>query len=151
VSTCFDTDHLEESQTLAPIALPLDLQPQSVTKYQIEEDIEAAAYDQMIQVDPLPLFFHLSELFEEEKEEKPARITQVPNEPICNELQVSFHVFYDASADKLNDEINQFSSPLEGWKVQYQVVDSLSSPRHDSNIKPLYISLFQPCSNVHML
>jgi len=57
VSACFDTDHLEESQILAPVALPLDLQPQSVTKYQIEEDLEATAYDQMIQVDPLPLCF----------------------------------------------------------------------------------------------
>jgi len=151
VSVCFDTDHLEESQILAPVALPLDLQPQSTTKYQIEEDSEAAAYDQMIQVDPLHLCFQSSESFEQEEEEQPAQISQVPNEPVCNEWQVSFHVLYDASADKLNDEVNQCSSPLESCEVQYQVVDSLSSPKHNSDPKPLYSSLFQPCNNVHML
>jgi len=153
VSTYFNTDHLEERQIVAPVALPLDSQPRSTTKFQIEEDSEAAAYDQIIQVDPLHLGFQPSELFEEEEEEEeqPAQISQVPNEPVCNELQVSFHVLYDALADKLNDEINQCSSPLEGCEGQYQVVDSFSSPRHNSDPKPLYSSLFQPCSNVHML
>jgi len=127
------------------------LQPQSTTKDQIEEDPEAAADDQMTQVDPLHLCFQPSEAFKQEEEEQPAQINLVPNKPVCNKLQVSFHVLYDALADKLNDERNLCSSPLESYEVQYQVVDSLSSPKHDSDPKPLYRSLFQPCNNVHML
>jgi len=151
VSTCFDTDHLEKSQILVPVALSLDLQPQSTTKYQIEEDPEAAAYDQMIQVDPLHLRFQPSEVFEQKEEEQHAQINQIPNKPVCNDLQISFHVLSDASANNLNDEVNQCSSPLQSCEVQYQVVDSFSSPKHNSDPKPLYSSLFQPCNNVHML
>ena len=60
---------LEDDQNIVLDVLPLVLQPQRAIEYQIEEDLEAATYDQMIQEDPLPLCFQPSELFEEEEEE----------------------------------------------------------------------------------
>jgi len=151
VSSTVDIDHLEESQILAPIALPLDLQPQSAIECQIEEiDLEPAVYDQMTQVDSLPLCFQSSELFEEE-EEKPVQIYQVSFEPVCNNLQVSFQVSYNPSADRPYDGINQCYSPLVGCRPQYQVVGDFQIPRHDSDPKPLYSSLIQLSNNVYML
>lgn len=64
-----DTDSLEESQIIVQNIFPLVSQPQRAIEYQIEEDLEETTYDQVIQVDPLPLFFQPYELFEEEEEE----------------------------------------------------------------------------------
>lgn len=151
VLSSFDIDHLEESQTLAPDALPLDLQPQSAIECQIEEeDLEAAADDQMIQVDPLPICFQSSELFEE-KEEQLVQINQGPSGPVCNELQVSFQVWYDPSAGRLDDGINQCSSPLAGCKAHYQDAVGFQIQRHDSNPEPLYSSLIQLSNCIYML
>jgi len=58
----------------------------------------------MIQVDPLPPCFQPSELFEEEEEEQPARISQVLFEPDCNKLQAPLQVLNDASTGRQNDE-----------------------------------------------
>jgi len=151
VSSSLVIGRLEDDQNIIPDVLPLVLRPQRAIEYQIEEDLEATAYDQMIQEDPLPLCFQSSELFKEEEEEKPAQINQVPNELVCNELQVSFHVLHDASADKLNVEINQCSSPLEGCKVQYQIIDDFPIPKHNGCPKLLYSSLFQPKNCIYML
>lgn len=69
MSTSFDISYLEESQILAHNALPLVLQPPNATKCQIlEEDLEAAACDQMIQAVSLPLYFESSKLFKEREE-----------------------------------------------------------------------------------
>lgn len=68
-SKSFDTDHLEDNQIFAHNASPLDLQPQNGTEYQIaKEDLEAATYNQKIQVDSLPLCFESSELFKQKEE-----------------------------------------------------------------------------------
>jgi len=67
--------------------------------------LEAATYDQKIQVDSLPLCFESSELFKE-KEEQRVQICQIPSEPVCNKLQESFQVLYNPSSDKLNDGRN---------------------------------------------
>ena len=79
------------------------------------------------------------------------QICQVPSEPVCNELQVSFQVWYDQSAGRMDDEVNHCSSPLAGCKVQNQDVGDFQIQRHDSNPKPLYSSLIQLSSNVYML
>jgi len=80
VSASFDIGHLEDNQILAQDSSPLDLQPQTATKYQIaREDLEAATYDQKIQVVSLPLYFESSELFKE-KEEHCVQICHVPSE-----------------------------------------------------------------------
>jgi len=179
VSSSFDTDHLEESQILAHNALPLVLQPQSAIECQISEgDLEAAPYDQRIQVVSMPLYFESSELFEEEGseaaacdqmiqgvslplcfksselfkgEEQLVQISQVPFQPVCNELQVSFHILYDSSADSLCDGINQLSSPLAGYKAQDQDVGDFQTPRHDSYPNPLYNCLNHLNNCVYML
>lgn len=83
VSARVNIDRLEDDQIIVQNVLPLILQTQRAIEYQIEEDLEAAAYYQMIQVDPLPLCFQPSELFEEEEEEQPAQISQVLFEPDC--------------------------------------------------------------------
>ena len=102
-------------------------------------------------MDPLPLCFQSSELFKEEKEEQPVQISQVPSEPIFNELQVSLLVLRSPFADRLYDGINQLSSPLAGCKAQYQNVDDFPVPRHDSYPKPLYSCLNHLSNNVYML
>jgi len=96
----------------------------------------------MTQVNPLHL--QPSEAFEQEEEEQLAQTNQISNKPVCNKLQVSFYALHDALADKLNDEVNLRSSPLESCEVQYQMVDSLSSPKHNSDPETLYRSVFQP-------
>jgi len=71
----------------------------------------------MIQVDPLPLCFQPSELFEEEEEEQPAQISQVLFELDCNKLQAPLQVLNDPSAGRQNDERDQRFSPLAGCKA----------------------------------
>lgn len=100
VSPCVAIDHLEVNQDIVPKVLPLVLQPQRAIEYQIEEDLEAAAYDQMIQVDPLPLCFQPSELFEEEEDQQPTQISQVLFELDCNKLQAPLQVLNDLSAGR---------------------------------------------------
>ena len=78
-------------------------------------------------------------------------IYQMPSQPVYNELQVSLHVLCNPSDDRLCDERNQCSSPLEGCKAQYQVVDDLPIPKHDSHPKPLYSCLNQLNNCVYML
>jgi len=120
MSTSFDYDHLEDNQIFAQNSSPLDLQPQNATEYQIaEEDLEAATYDEKIQVDSLPLCSEPFELFKE-KEKQCVQICQILSEPVCNKLQESFQVLYNPSADRLNDGRNKNSSPLTGCKGQNQ-------------------------------
>jgi len=151
VSPYVAIDHLEDDQGIVSDVLPLFLQPQSAIEYQIEEEnSEAAACDQMIQIAPLLLCFESSELCKEEKE-KQVPISQVPSGPVCNELQVSFQVWNDPSAGRMNDDRGQLSSPLAGCKVQYQDVGDFQIQRHGSNPEPLYISLLQPGNCIYML
>lgn len=79
------------------------------------------------------------------------QVIQVPFEPVCNELQVSFHVPCNPSTDRLNNGRNQLSSPLAGCKAQYQDVGDFQTPRHDSYPKPLYNCLNQLNNCVYML
>jgi len=147
ISASVDIDHLEEAQTSVQNTLPLVLQPQGAIEYQIEEDSRAAVHDQVIQVDPLPLCVQPSKVFEEE-EKQPAQISQGPDELASNKLQISVQVLYDSCANRGYDEVKRCSSPLIGRVPQYQNVDDISIPRHDSDPKLLYSSLIQFGNNV---
>jgi len=63
VSTSFGINHLEDNQIFARNSSPLALQSQNPSECQIAEDLEAATYDQEIQVISLPHCFESSELF----------------------------------------------------------------------------------------
>ena len=68
-SPSFDIDHLEDNQIFSQSSSPLVLQSQNAIEYQIvEEKLEAATYDQEVQVVSLPLCFESSELFKEKEE-----------------------------------------------------------------------------------
>ncbi len=58
---------------------------------------------------------------------------------------------YDACADRGYDEVERSSSPLIGRVPQYQNVDDIPIPRHDSDPKILYSSSIQFNNNVYML
>jgi len=61
VSASVDIDRMKDDQIIVQNVLPLVLQPQRAVEYQIEEDLETAAYDQMIKWIPcLFVFSHLS-------------------------------------------------------------------------------------------
>ena len=151
VSTSFVIDHLEDNQIFAQYSSPLVLQPLNATEYQIvDEDLEVATYDQKIQVDSLLLCFESSELFKE-KEEQHVQICQILSEPMRNKLQVSFHVLYNPSADRLNDRRNQNSSPVAGCKGQDQDDSDFPILRHEGYPKHLYNYLIQLNNCVYIL
>jgi len=106
--------------------------------------LKAGIDDQKIQVDSLPLCFESSELFKE-KEEQLVEICQVPFEPMCNKVQESFQVLYDPTVDRLNDEINQNSSPLIDCESQKQ--DDNGFIRHE--LQSVKISPQRTVENIH--
>ena len=58
MSKTLDINYLEGNKIFVQDCSYLDLQPQNSIEYQVaEEDLKAGTYDQMIQVDSLPLFF----------------------------------------------------------------------------------------------
>ena len=61
----------------------------------------------------VPCPFVLNHLnYSKKKEKQLVGICQVPFEPVCNKLQQSLQTLYDPTADMLNEERNQNSSPL---------------------------------------
>ena len=101
-------------------------------------------------MDPLPLCVQPSDFFKEEGEQ-PAQISEGPYEPACNKLQIAFHVVYYSCANRVYDEVKKCSSPLAGCVPQYQNVDDIQFPRHDSDPKLLYSSSIQPSNCIYML